>query len=791
MQDAFPVVRTDAGPAPPITPDAILAGLGLASRAELARLLALLESVEALGLAKGALEGLGQRLRLPEASEDTTIVRKARDLERLPVPLLRHRLLTRLSDAFGLPVAAPLSSRSMSETVAALAVRVSERLSPAVMSERRRLAMLRQDSDDVAERAGAKAAEIVKAAKRAVDPDAPLPFPELVQEELLNMLTDETFVTVAKAGADADIAKAIDQGHDRARQALAAGGGWAALAAVIGQAGFAPYILAAQLSAWVPAVGGASMVSLLATLVSPATVFVGVGAIAWLGMGQGARKVRSQVAARLCVLLAISGLRDGDAGRAQVLADMRALPGRSEADFDYLSAADRRALQVRFGWMRTRMTGAIGTAPPGPPPAPWTLRTRRAHRGDDRSDAAAIAGVSAAEMLWHAAAIDPNVIAGADFHRAAEMGDPLNFALHAQAFAVPGADVQLRGYVAERLVLDRLVADGHDVTLAATSDMPGFDLIVDGTPVQVKCGESLSILEEHFATYPDIPVITNEGLAARLAEADTTETAIRPDLVTTLPGFEIAEIEARIAEALGHAEALHDPGVLETALQVGVLRGGYEVMRGRIPLRDLPAWLILDGAARGALGVVGGKIGAWGGLVLVGPAGALIFGPAAAAAAMFGVGGAKNVAIKGLMADWHGELMQHAERLHRALVAAVERRIDALAARGGRFETYRDSAIGAWLHRRALDDLIAALEDRADLGPRPETERRAMELYVAAPRLAPADAEALRARADFERHLHRRPGLDDVLVRGPKRAALDWLRETWATQGTHGSGGPR
>lgn len=43
------------------------------------------------------------------------------------------------------------------------------------------------------------------------------------------------------------------------------------------------------------------------------------------------------------------------------------------------------------------------------------------------------------EMLWHAAAINPEVIHAADFSRNEDLSNPIAMALHAQDFALGGA----------------------------------------------------------------------------------------------------------------------------------------------------------------------------------------------------------------------------------------------------------------------------------------------------------------------------------------------------------------
>ncbi|QBX33378.1 hypothetical protein E4191_00595 [Paracoccus liaowanqingii] len=55
----------------------------------------------------------------------------------------------------------------------------------------------------------------------------------------------------------------------------------------------------------------------------------------------------------------------------------------------------------------------------------------------------------------------------------------------------------------------------HGVMLAEGAITPGHDLIVDGVPVKLRCGTSCSLPQNHFAAYPDIPVIADTALAAQ------------------------------------------------------------------------------------------------------------------------------------------------------------------------------------------------------------------------------------------------------------------------------------
>ncbi|WP_281968663.1 hypothetical protein [Roseovarius nanhaiticus] len=728
------------------------------------QIIALLECVDGLFLAKGAVAGVGAKLGLERDTTAKRLLAVQNDLVRSSATdaALRFRLWSRLTEALTLPSVAPLSAKSATRSASALAVRAAERLTPSIRA-RHRTVDRKEPQGGLAAQVGGKAKGYWSLAKAAAFAEPPLPFPDIVAEEMLALLADDKIVEAAAKESDPEIAEALRQGQVRARNALATGATWTVLATLVTNAGFLPYILAAQLSAVIPLVGGPTLVSLLATLVNPVTVFTGIAALGWLGMGRGSRIVRSQLAARLGVLMAAQGAQRGDSGLDGFLTDMRMLHREPIGSFDWMPATDRAAMRFEIDTLGGHLAGPL-SAPAGPPPDPWSSK----RMAPDVADAISTLGLTAGEMLWHAAAIDPNVMKAADFSRSEHLNDPMAFACSAADFLTSGSGWSLRGYTAERLVMDKLIADGHDVQLAEASNTPGLDLIVDGTAVQVKCGTSFSNLTEHFEKYPDTPVIANAALAEEAAGSDAPWT----HLVTTLPGFEITMIEEQIAETLDHAVDLADPDIMQFALSIGVLRGGIEVARGRVPISDLPAWLILDGASRGLLAFTGSNAGAWFGLVAIGPAGALILGPAIGAAALLGNNAMKGAAQKHMMAEWHADLQGAAEELHAGVIAALERRIVRLEERSGTFaRNAAQSDLDAWMARRAQDDLIGALEDRASLiASHPKAEADAIRLLFSAREIAPADAAVLSRVREVEQVIARKPGLKAVMIEAGRPA---------------------
>lgn len=82
-----------------------------------------------------------------------------------------------------------------------------------------------------------------------------------------------------------------------------------------------------------------------------------------------------------------------------------------------------------------------------------------------------------------------------------------------------GALNNLKGHVSEFIVAEHLRQLGHEVEIPDISNQAGYDLIVDGVPVNVKNVADMSSIYEHFEKYPDIPVIVNYDLGGNLDNA--------------------------------------------------------------------------------------------------------------------------------------------------------------------------------------------------------------------------------------------------------------------------------
>jgi len=742
-------------------PHLIASGLGLASRQELSGLCALLEAVSLIDVAIGAGADVIKRVGLEIDGAEARMKSIAEKIQNSDETddALRHRLWHALGNALGTRNQLPLSERRVAEEAAALGVMASRVLSAGLHAQEE--AKRRQDAgrDQYMKRFEDQIQQIYKDPTSLWRSKPPLAFPEIVSRELASML-DTLKTDDNRVGFDPDIAKAMQKGGQQAWAGIAAAGGWVGMATAVNAAGFAPYILAAQASAFIPFVGGPAAVSFLAVMANPVTIVAGLLALGGLGGKTLNKTIKSQVSARIVVLLALRGLADPNDGLGCATTAFRHLCASGSRKPGHLGSTEWSKLRSRA----TRVETEIGRGMPDAPrrePVKWGAAPEIKHQNTNSKDTMAVIGLTAAEMLYHAASIDPRVLEAADFWRIADIANQLEFATHAMEFAVRGSDIALRGFTAEQLVLGNLIAQGHHVTLPDSSNNPGFDLIVDGQEVQVKCGEGLSLLSEHFEKYPDTPVIANAELVAKVSDEPWA------DMVTALDGFELSTVREITESSVAAGIELASMDALAAAIGVGAIRGTVAVLTGEISADDLPAWLVVDAALRGALVTVGGKAGAIIGLVAIGPAGALVLGPIMGAMALFGMGGAKALVDSKINKKWHDEMLAEAEALRATSQRSLKARIALLV--GRRDNVFRPSAklpgdLATWLDRRAADDAIAASEDLLDLDASPRTLIEAMCLDIVAARANPASPDVLRARSLLQKKLSSKPGpLDGAL----------------------------
>lgn len=177
----------------------------------------------------------------------------------------------------------------------------------------------------------------------------------------------------------------------------------------------------------------------------------------------------------------------------------------------------------------------------------------------------------------------------------------------------------LKGYVGERVAADVLESRGAVVDLAATPNQPGWDLLVNGEPYNVKVGVDPEHIARHFQQYPDIGVITSPELAAHFPD--------HADQILALPELSNPALEQATQQTVeGIGELGWDFHLPVITLAVSGLRELNLLASGKTDVPSSLRNIALDAAGTGGGGFVGGKLGAGLGLAVAGPVGAVIGG---------------------------------------------------------------------------------------------------------------------------------------------------------------------
>ena len=323
--------------------------------------------------------------------------------------------------------------------------------------------------------------------------------------------------------------------------------------------------------------------------------------------------------------------------------------------------------------------------------------------------------LTAGDLLYASWSINPLVIQAADFSRSAEIDNIFEFSAFAgrweemSAASAQGLENSLQGYTAEQLVLTRLVEEGHAVELAASSNTPGFDILVDGMPFQIKCGEpdSISLLTEHFEKHQDVPVIANTELAAGTAEQPWA------DQVFVIDGFDLETVREMTSTALEAGAAIGDLPIPFYAVIVGIARNLQDLKNGRMGFADLPSELVVEAVIRGTLATVGAKTGAVAGLIFFGPAGPIILSPVGGVISLLATPKVRQLIEETVSPDWSKEVVERAAFLKSNVLNALDRRLCYLNREP--LTAYESNTVENWLYGRKLDDIIASAEQRTDI----------------------------------------------------------------------------
>lgn len=584
----------------------------------------------------------------------------------------------------------------------------------------------------------------------------------------------------------------VDRTNDTAlRNTLLLGGSLGAISTSVGSAGFSAYILAAQASAFIPWISGPGLVSFVSVLSNPGTILAATGLGGWWLMNRARDKVDVALSARVVAMLALNGLQHGRSGLSGMLHSFTLTPylPRSEG------LSDKKIEAYRAEW---KLLAPLATKPRSEPSKaviramatpldtplaePDLTENDEPTTGYERNNLAAMAALTVGDMVYSAGAVDPNVVAAADFIHEANIDAGLSFARLAERIiesgqaASLGSVSQLKGYVAEQAVASELAAAGHTVSLPDTANNPGWDLLVDGQPFQVKFHASLDGLRQHFDQY-NYPVIANTELIEKIPDEWR-------DQVFFLDGLSNELVEQITRESLAAGADMLAPNVMPAAGAISTTRALLAYQRGRLTGKQALEQVMLDGMVRLGLAGSGSVIGAGVGLTLFGPAGA----PAPKTQApVFSQMLTPRVTrllrdkVKGdAYHHWENTAQEHLTALQQRILTSLRHKRDQLRVK---LNACPSNMLGDYLRWRLEDDHYFTLECqqrlqtlKAESWPQPEQRLAEILRIIAVSGVHPATYQAELNAVSV--HLEHRPGLSDLMDRQQLTEATRHLRNT-------------
>lgn len=229
-----------------------------------------------------------------------------------------------------------------------------------------------------------------------------------------------------------------------------------------------------------------------------------------------------------------------------------------------------------------------------------------------------IASLTVGDLIYDMSRIDPLVIESVDFARKDDIADMFSLAYFSDNIDIEsvGNISQLKGYVAERLVAQQLQSQGYEVEFPELSNQPGYDLLVNNEPFQVKCGDSESLVNTHFEKYPDIPVLVNEELG---------EFFINNEKVFSIEGVRNDEITQLTTDNLESASEIIDYEIPLITIAIVSGKNIFSVFQNKIDIENAIGKTVEESTTRIVGGLTGSQLFMLGGMIWM-PAAAVVGG---------------------------------------------------------------------------------------------------------------------------------------------------------------------
>ena len=336
-----------------------------------------------------------------------------------------------------------------------------------------------------------------------------------------------------------------------------------------------------------------------------------------------------------------------------------------------------------------------------------------------------------------------------------------------------GILASLRGHVGEQMAAGHLAASGAHVTWPGTGNQPGWDLHVDGHPVNVKVtADAGATASEHFAAHPGIPVVVNgdaadipagaihfdpqHGLDPAMLVGDHV---VAVDDALSASDAASAVQDAVGADAMGALTDVHIP-LLTVALTAArsTSREGRLLREGKTTRSRATKNVAVDTTSRAAGVVAGAKTGAAAGFAV----------DAATAGATFGAGAILGGIAGAFLGAQGGSALARRHRL-KPLRAAQDRMRETL-------QEY-EAGVGAALQRRQRTYREAETRARLSIALRAAVAREELATIEQQERAVLRQARRVDAQVVLEDVVTLTP--DRIRTRTPRLARWAPMRLVW------------
>ncbi len=374
-------------------------------------------------------------------------------------------------------------------------------------------------------------------------------------------------------------------------------------------------------------------------------------------------------------------------------------------------------------------------------------------------DGAAVVGASTFDVLYNTMKMDGHVLTGIDrlhhAHEFSSLGELMAYLKENIIRYDSNGDVlrnvihKYKGYTGEEQVFDKLAGEGHEIEIPTSGTQPGYDVLVDGKPYNVKVTDNPSYIQKHLENHPDIDVIANKEMAAAFGDDP------RVLVDETLSVQEAFHLTNDTMEAIDSMGDLLDQ-VPYISLAINSARHGYRLYKGDIDWKTAAEHAAVDTTATGAGGFVGGKLGLTLGLMLAPATGGMsaVILPATATL----IGTLAGVFTGKAGGGWIKK--RHLRAFQKKLDAAAAELADAFLRAYGEIKSHLSAYFNSRINEARRGEAKAGTGLRATLFP----STQAVFYQMAQERFVRERDEELRVLAALKAEVSSKPGKDAGLI---------------------------